>query len=193
MMDLFNHMPVLEGERLRLRRINMHDAQDIYDYSRDEKVAEHVLWSAHRSVFETRSYIRWMVRKYRCGEPASWGIALKSDDRIIGTIGFMWIQDENSCAEVGYSLSRKHWNNGIMTEALKLVIRYGFEEMGLNRIEAIHETTNPASGAVMRKCGMVKEGTMFSKLKNKGRFVDVDMYAILRKDYFASKAALRGR
>ena len=76
-----------------------------------------------------------------------------------------------------------------MTEALRALIKYGFEKMKLNRIEAIHETDNPASGAVMRKCGMVKEGTLRGKLKNKGRFVDVDIYAILKKDYFAAKAA----
>ena len=188
-MDLFNSVPTIESENLRLRRITMHDAPAIYEYSKDERVAEHVLWTAHRSVFETRSYIRWMMKKYRSGEPSSWGIALKSDDRIIGTIGFMWIQPENAAAEVGYSLSRRFWNRGIMTEALRALIKYGFEKMKLNRIEAIHETDNPASGAVMRKCGMVKEGTLRGKLKNKGRFVDVDIYAILKKDYFASKAA----
>ena len=64
------------------------------------------------------------------------------------------------------------------------VIRYGFEDMGLNRIEAQHETTNPASGAVMRHCHMLKEGTLRSRLFNKGHYVDVDLYAILRKDYY---------
>ena len=95
----------------------------------------------------------------------------------------MWIQPENAAAEVGYSLARRFWNRGIMTEALQALIRYGFEEMHLNRIEAIHETDNPASGAVMRKCGMLHEGTMRSKLINKGKFVDVELYAILRRDF----------
>jgi len=95
----------------------------------------------------------------------------------------MWIQSDNASAEIGYSLSRDYWNRGIMTEALKAVIEYGFSALNLNRIEAQHETTNPASGAVMRKCRMQKEGTLRSRLMNKGRFVDVDLYAILRKDY----------
>ena len=125
-MDLFNSVPTIESANLRLRRITMHDAPAIYEYSKDERVAEHVLWTAHRSVFETRSYIRWMIKKYRNGEPASWGIALKSDDRIIGTIGFMWIQPENAAAEVGYSLSRRFWNRGIMTEALAALISLVF-------------------------------------------------------------------
>ena len=175
-------LPALESERLLLRRLCMRDAPDIYDYSRDAEVARHVLWTAHTSPSESRSYIRYMLRRYRLGEPSSWGIVLKREGRVIGTIGFMWYNEENRSAEVGYSLSRAYWNRGLMTEALSAVVRYGFERLGLNRIEAQHEVDNPASGAVMRKVGMRHEGTLRSRLYNKGRYVDVELYAILRKD-----------
>ena len=99
-------LPALESERLLLRRLCMRDAPDIYDYSRDAEVARHVLWTAHTSPSESRSYIRYMLRRYRLGEPSSWGIVLKREGRVIGTIGFMWIQEENASAEVGYSLGR---------------------------------------------------------------------------------------
>lgn len=181
--DEYGYMPTLETERLVLRRLTMHDAQDIFDYSRDPLVAKHVLWSAHRTIGESKTYLRYMLRRYRMGEPASWGIELKNSGKIVGTIGFMWIQTENAAAEVGYSLARNQWNQGIMTEALRAVIGYGFRSLHLNRIEAIHETDNPASGAVMRKCGMRFEGTLRQKLLNKSRFVDVDLYAILRRDF----------
>ena len=183
-MDLLSaYMPDLETGRLRLRKLTMRDAQDIYEYSCDPQVAKYVLWEAQTSVSEARGYLRFMLRKYRLGEPASWGIEYKATGRIIGTIGFMWIQRDNASAEVGYSLHRGYWNQGIMTEALQAVLQYGFYSMNLNRIEAQHETKNPASGAVMRKCGMVKEGTLRQRMRNKGRFVDVDLYAILRQDY----------
>ena len=94
----------------------------------------------------------------------------------------MWIQHDNAAAEVGYSLARNCWGQGIMTEALGAVLDYAFDVLRLNRVEAIHETDNPASGAVMRKCGMKYEGQMRQKLYNKGRYVDVEMYAILRCD-----------
>lgn len=181
--DPAGYMPVLETERLCLRKLTMRDAADIYEYSRDPLVAKYVLWEAHRSVGESRTYLRYMLRKYRMNEPASWGIELKSTGKIIGTIGYMWIQTDNAAAEVGYSLARAHWGKGIMTEALKAVIDYGFTSLHLNRIEAIHEPANPASGAVMRKCGMQYEGRLRQKLYNKGRFVDVDMYAILKSDF----------
>ena len=179
----YGYMPTLETPRLRLRKLSMRDAQDIFDYSQDPQVARYVLWEAQTSLSEARSYIRFMLRKYRLGEPASWGIEWKETGRIIGTIGFMWIQRDNAAAEVGYSLSRAYWNRGIMTEALSALLRYGFRSMNLNRIEAQHETENPASGAVMRKCGMQREGTLRQRLLNKGRFVDVELYAILRRDF----------
>ena len=184
-LDSYTYMPELETERLVLRRLTMRDAEDIYRYSRDTEVARHVLWEAHRSIGDSRAYLRYMLRRYRQHEPASWGIEYKATGAIIGTIGFMWIQTDNSAAEVGYSLSRAYWNQGIMTEALRAVLRYGFTRLHLNRIEAQHELTNPASGAVMRKCHMKKEGTLRSRLFNKGRYVDVDLYAILKKEYDA--------
>ena len=181
--ELLSYMPDLVTPRLRLRRLTMGDAADVYRYSRDPEVAKHVLWEAHRSIGDSRAYLRYMLRRYRSREPASWGIELRSTGRIIGTIGFMWIQQDNAAAEVGYSLAREYWNLGLMTEALRAVIQHSFDDMGLNRIEAQHETTNPASGAVMRKCHMQKEGTLRSRLFNKGRYVDVDLYAILRGDF----------
>ena len=196
-MGFFDNDPLFYAEpvrtdRLLLRRLCMADAQDVFDYGRDPEVARHVLWEAYRSVSESRAYIRSMIRHYRLGEASSWGIELKQTGRIIGTIGYMWFQYEHRSTEVGYSLARPYWNQGLMTEALRAVIAYSFDKLNLNRVEAQHELTNPASGAVMRKCGMTLEGTLRQRLMNKGAYVDVDLYAILRGDYKA-RVGLGGR
>ena len=175
-------MPTLETPRLILRRIVMSDAKDIFAYSCDEEVARHVLWSAQESVSEAKEYCRFMMRKYRNDEPSSWGIIEKKTNRLVGTIGFMDYSEDNASAEVGYSLAHWLWNGGYMTEALSCVIDYAFETMELNRIEAQHELTNPSSGRVMEKCGMRREGVLRQRLYNKGRYVDVALYAILRSD-----------
>ena len=182
---IFDELPVLETPRLTLRRLEMRDANDIYDYGRDPQVARHVLWDAYTSVSEVRGYIRYMIRKYRSGEPSSWGIVEKETGRVVGTIGYMWYQKDNNACEVGYSLARRCWNRGYMTEALTAVIKYSFETLSMHRVEAQHETDNGASGAVMRKCGMKKERALRGRLYNKGKYVDVDLYAILREDYAA--------
>ena len=93
------------------------------------------------------------------------------------------ISSENEILEVGYSLSREYWNQGYMTEALAEVIRYSFTQLPVHRLEAMHETTNPASGRVMEKCGMIQEGMMRGRVWNKTHFSDVMMYGITREQY----------
>ena len=176
-------MPTLETERLILRRIAMRDAKDIFEYSRDPEVARHVLWSAQKDIGEARDYCRYMMKRYRSDQPSSWGIIDKRTEHLVGTIGYMDYSEDNATVELGYSLARWMWNGGYMTEALRRVIAYTFEAMDINRIEAQHELDNPASGRVMEKCGMRKEGELRQRLYNKGRFVDVALYAMLQEDY----------
>ena len=171
--------------RLALRPARMHDAEDMYEYSKDAEVARHVLWDAHRSIRETRSVLRRMIRDYRFAPPFTYVIELLEEHRVIGTIGLMNFNSVNRSAEIGYSLSRAYWNRGLMTEALNGMLRYCFEELKLNRIEAQHEVENPASGAVMRHAGMRREGTLRKRIYNKGQFRDMELYAILKEEYHA--------
>ena len=176
-------MPKLETDRLILRRMHMRDAEDIFAYSRDPEVARHVLWAAQKDVSEAKEYCRYMMKRYRADQPSSWGIILKKSGRLVGTIGYMDHSEDNASVEVGYSLSRSLWNGGYMTEALRCVIAHTFENMDINRIEAQHELENPSSGRVMEKCGMRKEGVLRQRLYNKGKYVDVALYAIVKSDY----------
>lgn len=179
---IFSHLPKLETERLILRPLKMSDAWDMFVYAQDPEVSRHVLWETHRTIRDSRQFLRAAIRQYRHGRPGSFAIALKESGRMIGTIGFMWVNVDYRSAEVGYSLSRDYWNRGIMTEALRAVLRFGFDQLRLNRIEAQHEVDNPASGRVMAHVGMRYEGILRKRLKNKGKFVDVALYAILRDD-----------
>lgn len=181
--DIFSRLPTLETPRLILRALTMRDAPALFAYSKDPEVARYVLWDAHDSIAQTRSYIRYILRQYRNGEPSSYGIVHKETKKVIGTIGFMWLNEENRSGEIGYSLDRSYWGQGMMTEAVQTILAFGFTSLRLNRIEAQHDTRNPASGKVMQHCGMKKEGTLRQRLFNKGHYVDVEMYAILAKEY----------
>ena len=183
----FYALPELETSRLRLRKLRLRDAADIFSYSSDEQVARYVLWEPQKHLREARAYIRDMRRLYRQGRPSSWAIELKAEKKVIGTIGYMWYSPENRSAEIGYSLARAYWNQGLMTEALARVLRSAFEDLKLHRAEAQHDIRNPASGRVMEKCGMRREGVLRSRIYNKGEYVDTAIYAILR-DEFASGA-----
>ena len=179
----FSRLPQVETPRLLLRRMTLRDAPDMYAYSRDREVARYVLWTAHESVWETKAYIRWCIQQYRMGAPSSWCMVAKATGRVVGTIGFMNWQPEHASVEVGYSLARSCWNQGLMTEALEAVLQECFTTMHMNRVEAQHFTANPASGRVMAKCGMTHEGTLRNRICNKGKYMDVEMWAILRSDW----------
>ncbi len=181
---LFEPLPITTP-RLLLRPARMSDAQDMFEYSKDPLVAKYVLWDAHTSIRETRSVLRHMIRDYRYAPPFTYVIELRAEHRVIGTIGLMNVNRMYRSAEVGYSLSREYWNRGIMSEALKGMLGFCFDEMGFNRIEAQHEVENPASGAVMRHAGMRHEGTLRKRIYNKGRFRDVELYAVLKEEFHA--------
>ena len=178
----FSSLPVLETKRLRLRSVSRRDARDIYAYASDPEVARYVLWDPHRSLSDTRAYIRYVRSLARRGLPSSWAVEDRASGRVIGTVGFMWYAESSRSAEVGYSFSRDFWNQGIATEALRAVIASAFASLPLNRIEAQHDLRNPASGRVMLKCGMRQEGILRQRIMNKGEYVDVALYAVLRQD-----------
>ena len=179
---VFRNLPTLETPRLTLRKLRMRDAEDVYSWSRDPDVARYVLWTAHQNVRETREYIRYVRSLYRRGLPSSWGIELKETGRVIGTMGVMaWIP-EYRVAEVGYSLGKKWWRQGYAAEALSALMDLMFDEMRINRVEGQCDVRNPASGRVMEKCGMRREGLLRQRVRNKGETVDVLLYAAIAAD-----------
>ena len=181
--EFFSGLPVLETKDLILRKPRLKDAGDMFSYASDPEVARYVLWEPHKSVSDTRAFIFDLRRRIRGGYPSSWVITLRDGGQVIGTIGFMWYSSENNSAELGYSLSRKYWNRGYATQALQAVIDRSFRSLPLNRIEAQHDVRNPASGRVMEKCGLRREGILRSRIRNKGEYVDVCLWAILRSDW----------
>ena len=178
----FSALPALETEHLLLRPLVRQDARDIFAYASDPEVARYVLWEPHRSLSETRAFISYVRGLYFRGLPASWAAVLRDSGRVIGTIGFMYYNGVNRSAEVGYSFARSEWNKGYATEALRAVIGSAFAALPLNRLEAQHDTRNPASGRVMEKCGMHREGILRQRIMNKGEFADVVLWSILRSD-----------
>lgn len=180
--SLFSRLPALDTPRLSLRKMQMRDAADIYAWASDPLVSRYVLWDSHKSIADSRNYIRYIRRLYRQGLPSSWAMVLKETGGVIGTVGFMWYSSVNQSAEVGYSMSRSYWNRGLMTEALSAVLAFGFDRLGLHRVEAQFDVRNPASGKVMEKCGMRCEGVLRDRIRNKGEFIDVALYSMLPQD-----------
>lgn len=183
MIKYFREIPELICDRLILRKIKLSDAEDMYEYSSDETLTEYLLWSPHPDIGFTRKYIRSLGRYYARGEFYDWGIELKENGKFIGTCGFASIDTENRSAEIGYVINNAYRGKGYAVEAARAVIRTGFYELDLNRIEARYMVGNSASERVMRKLGMTYEGVCREEIFVKGKYRDIGHYALLRSDF----------
>ena len=181
--DIFGVFPTLETERLILRKISLNDAEDIFEYAIDPEVATYVSWEPHKSIEDSISFINSMTQRYENTGLSEWGLVYKENKKCIGTCGYMWWRPSHARAELGFALSQKYWNRGLITEALREVIKFGFEKMELNRIEARCFLTNSASEKVMQKVGMKFEGIQREGLFAKGKYQDLKVYSILRREY----------
>lgn len=175
--------PRLETERLVLRALTPDDAAAIFAYSSDPEVARYVAWDAHRSVDDTKAFLDLTMGRYASGDALDWGMVYKGDGRLVGTSGFVGREPEHARAEVGCVLHRVYWGMGLAAEALGAMISFGFERMGLNRIEGRCIAENTASARIMEKAGMAYEGTMRRREFMKGEYRDMKLYAILKDEY----------
>ncbi len=183
---LFSRIPTLQTPRLILRRIRPKDAQDMFSYARLDEVTKFLTWFSHGDLFYTKEYLRALQGAYKRGEFFDWGLELKENGRFIGTCGFTAIDETNNFAEVGYVLSPEYQHQGLMTEALKEVIRFGFEVLCVERIEAKHMEGNESSAAVMKRCGMQHEGLLRKRMIIKGNYESIHLYSLLKSEYFSS-------
>ncbi len=189
---VFKGTPQLETDRLILRKLASGDERDIFEYASNNEVTRYMSWDTHRTIEDSRGFIQFTLGRYERDEAGDWGILWRENGKLIGTVGFAWCDMKNRRAEIGYVLARSYWGQGIMPEAVRRIIRFAFEEMGLNRIECCHFLPNEKSGRVMQKVGMSFEGIARERIFAKGRFWDVKQYAILKADFKDNPAKRSG-
>ncbi|HKM34653.1 MAG TPA: GNAT family N-acetyltransferase [Lachnospiraceae bacterium] len=179
-----NEFPVLETNRLVLREIRINDAEAIYDYLSDSEVIKYLEGSTD-SIEEAKGYISCISEGYEKRTDIRWGIELKENNTLIGDCGLGHINEPKTPTELGYILSKKYWNKGYMSEALKAILEYGFEELRLHRIQGWTHPDNIISSRLLLNNGFTKEGLHreFVYVWHKGIYIDVDMYAILSQDF----------
>lgn len=185
--QIYGSLPVLETDRLRLRRVSMQDADQMYAYASDDEVAKYVTWETHRSIDDSKRFIQFILAQYAKHDIAPWGIELKESGRLVGTVDFVWWKPEQQAAEIGYVLARDCWGQGIMTEAASALLKLGFGRMELVRVQARCLVENIGSQRVMEKIGMSYEGTVRKGIKVKGQHWDLKLYSILKDEFDPSR------
>lgn len=173
----------LETSRLRLRRFTLDDAPAMYqNWASNPEVTKYLTWPTHDDISVTKSILEDWISKYNEPNWYMWGIVLKATNELIGNISIVEQQEQIQEVSVGYCIGSNWWNQGITTEALQSLIGFFFTEVGCNRVVARHDIHNPASGYVMKKCGMKSEGIMRKSDRNNQGICDMCCYAILKED-----------
>ena len=179
----FSPFPVLFTERLQLRAVMATDAKEIFFLRSDEQVLRYLDKQPAKSVDEAVEFIERIQKDQQNEDGILWGIALKDNPAIIGSIGFWRMEKEHYRAEIGYAMYPQFQGKGIMTEAMKAVLKYGFEKMRLHSVEANVNPGNEASIKLLEKNYFVKEGYFKENYFYNGQFLDSAIYSLLANKY----------
>lgn len=174
--------PMINTKRLILREVTTKDANDMFNYLSDKDVVKHMGIAPFQTINDVWDEIGWYNSIYEKGTGIRWGITLKESGKVIGSCGFLNMLPKHFRAEVGFELSKDFWGNGIASEALEAVVRYGYHHFQLERIEALIEPANVASQILVEKQGFIREGLLRHYEFTCGKFDDLYMYSILKED-----------
>lgn len=175
---------IIETERLILRPFHEDDAKPMFrNWASDPEVTKFLTWPVHENVEVSRQVVKIWVNGYDTPQNYQWAIELKKIREPIGSISAVKTDDRTESATIGYCIGRNWWGQGIMPEALQAVIAFFFSEVNMNCVNACHDPRNPNSGKVMKKCGMVYEGTWRAGGINNQGVCDESWYSILKTEF----------
>ncbi|PSN07416.1 GNAT family N-acetyltransferase [filamentous cyanobacterium CCT1] len=181
-MQLPTEQPILNTLRLVLRPFMLSDVADVVALAGDRAVAENTLSIAHPyTEADAEGWINQQQADWAASKALNFAIT-QPNNTLCGSVGLRLFPDYNM-AELGYWIGRPFWGRGYATEAAAVLVDFGFINLGLNRINAVHFGDNPASGRVMEKLGMVKEGYRRRQTPKWGVYRDVALYGLLREDW----------
>jgi ribosomal-protein-alanine N-acetyltransferase len=174
-------VPRIETQRLILRGLTEDDIPFLLDHFGRDEINKYVSDENVTSFEEAKR----LYQKYIAPRPTLFrlGLVMKTTGNLIGTVGFYGIDRVNKRAIAGADLKKEYWGKGLMSEALRALIRFGFMEMGLNRIEASTDPQNLRSLRLIERCGFSREGVLRQKSYYKGGFHDDVIYSLLKEEW----------
>ncbi|MHB8061135.1 MAG: GNAT family N-acetyltransferase [Ruminiclostridium sp.] len=174
----------LQTKRLILRKFENNDIYDMMqNWICDTEVQSNYGEPAYQTNEEVQDLLQKWISLYKGKAFYRWAIVLKETNCNIGQIAFCRTYDNEECAEIEYCIGKAYWGNGFATEALREILKYSFEQIGLNKIEAFHRVKNPASGRVLNKAGMKQVENITRYEESNAYYKDRVFYAYMRKKY----------
>lgn len=180
---IWDEFPILETDRLFLRDIRLSDKQRLYEIWGNPLVNQYTDFPGLDDPEMVHTFIKMARERFNSKNGIRWGIILKENDLLIGTIGFnRWITQFGNFAVLGYDLDSAYWRNGYSYEAGRAVIEYGYNIMKLHRIEADIDTDNIASKKLLEKLEFELEGIHRDRFYWGGKYQTAAMYAKLSEN-----------
>lgn len=180
----------IQTPRLCLRKLQREDVQAYYERigSRPEVTAG-MLWEPHRDISDSAASIEKALRRYAEGKCYRWGIELPGEG-LIGVIELLGFDEKAASCSFAYMLCPEYWGQGYATEVLNAALDFAFSQLEVKQVAVDHFTTNPASGAVMRKVGMRYQGIIPEKYEKQGKKLDAAQYSITKDEFYNKETAL---
>ena len=179
----FHPFQNIETERLLLRRIDENDVEEVLAIRGNPEIMKYIPRPLAKSREDALEHIVMIEDKIINNIGINWGITLKGNPKIIGIIGHYKISLENHRAEIGYMSLPETNGKGYMSEAIKAVVTYGFEQMNLHSIEAIINPENIVSEKVLQKNGFLKEAHLLENEFWEGKFWHTVIYSLLKSNW----------
>ncbi|MFH1400269.1 MAG: GNAT family protein [Nanoarchaeota archaeon] len=164
-----------QGVGFRLRAVKMSDAESIATHINHPVIAQNTLTIPHP--YTIKDAKAWLAKTAKKKDKVHFGIDIKG--QIVGGIGLD--KKESHMAEIGYWLSADHWNKGIMTQAVRMMVDHGFKDLGYERVVAYVFLHNRSSARVLEKAGFFCEGVLHDHHKKDGKLIDAKLYARLKR------------
>jgi [ribosomal protein S5]-alanine N-acetyltransferase len=182
-MEPFSFLPFinLESDRLLLRQITPDDVQEAFELRSNPETMKYIPRPLVTNHEEALAHIKMIQDKIENNEGINWAITLKPNNKLLGIIGHYRIKWEHYRSEIGYMLLPEAHGKGIATEAIKLIVDYGFEKMNMHSLEAIIDPDNLGSAKVLEKNGFIKEAHFKENEFYNGKFIDSVIYSLLKK------------
>lgn len=177
----------LESNRLLFRKASTSDSNAMFNnWANDKEVTKYLRWDAYKKEEDTIKFLNYLENSYKEDNFYNWMVIPKEERVPIGTIGAVDIDVNNNTVEIGHCYGRKFWNKGYGTETLTRIIKFFFEEVGVETIYAYYVDGNSASGKVLEKIGMKYEGILRKRVYDKvtKKQADLISYSITCDDYF---------
>ena len=187
---IFVEFPVLKMEEgFILRELQPLDSMDLLNYLSDKEVHKYINEEdTPATLKEAESEVHYWSSLFKHKRSVYWAVAREDTNQVIGTVGFnMWSRTHDR-VEISYDLAHEYWGKGLMTSLLRLIIKYGFEEVNLKRIQATVVLSNKGSIRVLQKLGFKSEGVLAKYNYLRGKHCDSRMMALLDSDYKKDKA-----